>query len=105
MLEPLADERGVGMRIDGRNGPRARCDRRAVQQILINVVGNAIKFGPENGAAVVGFRAGAQVELRVRDAGPGMTPRPIERALQPYARCQVAPSHTPRSTGAPAPPP
>src|SRR3546814_105279 len=66
MLEPLADERGVGMRIDGRNGPRARCDRRAVQQILINVVGNAIKFGPENGEVVVGFRDGEQVEIRVR---------------------------------------
>ncbi|HEY9567737.1 MAG TPA: HAMP domain-containing sensor histidine kinase, partial [Thalassobaculum sp.] len=99
MLEPLADERGVGMRIDGRNGPRARCDRRAVQQILINVVGNAIKFGPENGEVVVGFRDGEQVEIRVRDEGPGMTPRQIERALQPYGRCQVDPSQTARSIG------
>src|SRR3546814_12184094 len=41
MLEPLADERGVGMRIEGRNGRRTRCDRRAVQQILNNEFGRA----------------------------------------------------------------
>lgn len=99
MLEPLADGRGVGMRIEGRNGPRARCDRRAVQQILINIVGNAIKFGAENGEVVVGFRDGDAVEIRVRDDGPGMTPRQIERALQPYGRCQVEPSQTARSMG------
>lgn len=99
MLEPLADGRGVGMRIESRNGPRARCDRRAVQQILINIVGNAIKFGAENGEVVVGFRDGDRVEIRVRDDGPGMTPRQIERALQPYGRCQVEPSQTARSMG------
>lgn len=94
MLEPLADGRGVGLRIDSRSGPRARVDRRAVQQILINIVGNAIKFGPENGEVALSFRDGDTVEIRVRDDGPGMTPMQIERAMQPYGRCEVEPSQT-----------
>jgi len=99
MLEPLADSRGVGLRIDSRYGPRVRADRRAVQQVMINIVGNAIKFGPEDGEVVIQFRDGDPVEIRVRDEGPGMTPVQIERAMQPYGRCQVEPSQTARSIG------
>jgi signal transduction histidine kinase len=99
MLEPLADGRGVGLRIDGRYGPRARADRRAIQQVMINIVGNAIKFGPENGEVVIEFRDGDPVEIRVRDDGPGMTPAQIERAMQPYGRSQVESSHTAPAVG------
>ncbi|WP_189987896.1 GAF domain-containing sensor histidine kinase [Thalassobaculum fulvum] len=99
MLEPLADGRGVGLRIDGRYGPRARADRRAIQQVMINIVGNAIKFGPENGEVVIEFRDGDPVEIRVRDDGPGMTPAQIERAMQPYGRSQVEPSQTAPAVG------
>ncbi len=99
MLEPLAAARGVSLRIDGRNGPRARADRRAIQQVLINIVGNAIKFGAENGEVIVEFRDGDPVEIRVRDTGPGMSSTQIERAMQPYGRCQVEPSQTAPSIG------
>ncbi|MEQ8817397.1 MAG: GAF domain-containing sensor histidine kinase [Thalassobaculum sp.] len=99
MLEPLAGARGVSLRIDGRNGPRARADRRAIQQVLINIVGNAIKFGAENGEVIVEFREGDPVEIRVRDTGPGMSSTQIERAMQPYGRCQVEPSQTAPSIG------
>ncbi len=99
MLEPLAAARGIAMLIDRRNGPRARCDRRAIQQVLINIVGNAIKFGAENGEVVIEFSDGDLVEIRVRDSGPGMTPVQIERAMQPYGRCQVEPSQTAPSIG------
>lgn len=99
MLEPLADGRGVAMRIEGRHGPHARADRRAIQQVLINIVGNAIKFGAEDGEVVVEFRDGDPVEIRVRDNGPGMTPQQMKRAMQPYGRCQVEPSQTAPSIG------
>jgi len=99
MLEPLAEERGVGMRIDGRHGPRIHGDRRAIQQVLINILGNAIKFGPEDADIVVEFSDGDPVEIRVRDSGPGMTPAQIERAMQPYGRSQAESSQTAPSAG------
>ncbi|EDP67007.1 histidine kinase response regulator hybrid protein [alpha proteobacterium BAL199] len=99
MLEPLADGRGIGMRIEGRRGPRVQADRRAIQQVLINIIGNAIKFGPEDSEIIVTFSDGDPVEIRVRDEGPGMTMRQIERAMQPYGRTQIEPSHTSPSNG------
>lgn len=99
MLEPLADGRGVGLRIEGRHGPRVRADRRAIQQVLINIVGNAIKFGAENGEVTIEFGDGDPVRIRVRDDGPGMSPMQIRRAMQPYGRCQVEPSQTAPSIG------
>ena len=48
---------------------------------------------------IVEFRDGDPVEIRVRDTGPGMSSTQIERAMQPYGRCQVEPSQTAPSIG------
>ncbi len=67
--------------------------------MLINIIGNAIKFGPENSEVIVGFTDSDPVEIRVRDDGPGMTRRQIERSMQPYGRGPMESSRTAPSIG------
>jgi signal transduction histidine kinase len=52
---------------------KVRADRRAMRRILINTLGNAIKFTPEGGRVLVsaGVKSGA-VELDTIDNGPGI---------------------------------
>lgn len=62
-------------------------DRRAVQQMLINLVSNAIKFTPEGGrVSVESALDGDMVELVVRDTGIGIAEADIARVGQPFVQ-------------------
>ncbi len=63
----------------------AYCDRDRVLQVLTNLVGNAIKFtGPGGQVHVEAKRTSGQIELAVRDTGPGMDKRQLEHVFDPY---------------------
>jgi signal transduction histidine kinase len=79
--------------------PRVMTDERVVQQILINLATNAIKFTPEGGRVTVAaaFARSGEVVLSVRDTGVGMKPEEIAIALMPFG--QVGPNMAARAEG------
>ena len=63
------------------------CDR--VQQVVCNLVGNAMKFTPPGGRIAVAARAQAdEVEVSVKDSGAGMSPEDLARIFEPYWQAQ-----------------
>ncbi|MBI1213332.1 MAG: hypothetical protein GC190_17850 [Alphaproteobacteria bacterium] len=79
--------------------PPLHSDERVVQQILINLVTNAIKFTPNNGRVFVTacLEAGKGIVIAVRDTGVGMRPHDIATALKPFG--QVGNNMTTRAEG------
>ena len=74
-------------------------DRRAIKQILINLVSNAIKFTPSGGSIVIGGRrAGSQVQFWVSDNGIGMAEEDLARIGKPFT--QIQNDYTKRFEGA-----
>ena len=72
-FRPLADRRHVHFETTGNDGVSVRADRIRVSQIVGNLIGNAIKFTPEQG--IVKLRAtpdDKQVVFQVVDDGPGI---------------------------------
>jgi signal transduction histidine kinase len=73
-LAPLAIERRIDLRSD--LPPRMRAavgDRREVQRVLTNLLGNALKFTPDGGhVELAGSFDGSFAVLAVRDDGPGI---------------------------------
>ncbi len=68
-----------------------RADQRAMRQIALNLISNALKFTPSSGTVSVSARAtGAQddpiVELVVRDTGAGITEQDLERLGVAFAQ-------------------
>jgi PAS domain S-box-containing protein len=87
LLRPLARERGVTLRVEGRPAMHARADRQRLKQVLLNLVSNAIKYGPEGSEVLIGSGSdGDRVRVAVTDQGPGLTAEDAERVFRPFER-------------------
>jgi signal transduction histidine kinase len=68
--------------------PKVHGDGRRLKQVMLNLMSNAIKFTPEQGAVRVGGAVGADGWLRITvdDSGPGMDAEEIAVALSPFGQ-------------------
>src|SRR5207245_1608270 len=78
-----------------------RADPGRLDQVLCNLVDNAIKYGRNDGTLVVGARAvnGEEIEVFVRDDGPGIPPEAIDRVFERFYRVDKARSREQGGTG------
>jgi DNA-binding response OmpR family regulator len=97
MLGQRAANRGLALRVelDPRLPAGLRLDAARVRQVLVNPVGNAVKFTPagaiEVSASVASLAgAGARLRLAVTDSGPGIAPAERERIFEPFAQGAAA---------------
>jgi two-component system phosphate regulon sensor histidine kinase PhoR len=75
-------------------------DARRLEQMLTNLVHNAIKFNREGGEVRVGHeRAGARDRIAVSDTGEGIAPEHIERIFERFYRVDRARSRALGGTG------
>lgn len=79
----VAAEKRISLRVEGDLAPAlVRADPARVEQIVSNLVGNALKFTPEGGAVDIAIEAGTPtLSLQVRDNGPGIPPGDLERVF------------------------
>lgn len=95
LLHLKAQSKDLHVRIDVAEGlPSVWADERAVRQILLNLMSNAIKFTPRGGHIVISLtrspgRGGGQV-LAVRDDGPGIPADELPKVLQPFGQGSLA---------------
>jgi signal transduction histidine kinase len=72
-FSPLADTRHVRLATHLSDGLVARVDEGALRQMLLNLLDNAVKYGPDGQTVTVGTNpAGDRVQLWVQDQGPGI---------------------------------
>jgi len=92
VMLPLAEKKGVAFCHRVGNGVgELVADRRAVQQILLNLAGNAVKFTQSGGcvtidAARVMAEGRAMLEFSVSDTGIGIEPEDMQRIGTPFVR-------------------
>ena len=83
-----------------KNLPPLYADRRAVKQILLNVISNAIKFTPKGGKVSVSVKAaGGHSIIRVKDTGIGIPQEKIPSLKNPFERGNVDPYITQDGAG------
>ena len=90
MMAHQASVKPVSLRVSLAPGVGEICaDRRAIQQILINLVSNAVKFTPAGGSVVIGAkRLGERLRFWVSDTGIGISPDDLKRLGQPFTQVQ-----------------
>ncbi len=102
IMSPRAEELGLALVLDASALPsRAlRGDACKLQQVLLNLVGNALKFS-ERGAVTLRLRRGAGDRMRfeVEDRGPGISATERERLFQPFTQLRRAALARDRGSG------
>ncbi len=92
----------VGIQLRGALPPEpleVNADRRAIKQIVLNLVSNSLKFTPVGGQVNVLARAkGGELEIIVADTGMGIAPADLERLGRPYEQAGGA-DHRALGTG------
>jgi two-component system OmpR family sensor kinase len=91
-LGPVAGQRGVTIRLTGSRGP-VEADPERLEQVVRNLLDNAIRYSlPGGTVAVEVANHDGQIELAVRDEGPGIDPPELEHVFERFYRGE--PSHS-----------
>ena len=97
LYDPLADDKGLNLRIDVDAAVPMRGNRELVTQALANLVDNAIKYGGRGAHAVNGAPAeiavraasdGDRIRLSVADRGPGIPEKDRSHAIERFVRLE-----------------
>ena len=87
MLEAAAEERQISIQLEAVRRMPANGDDRAVIQILVNLIGNAIRHSPDRGQIAIRFaRANGMACLSVVDQGPGISEGDEQRIFERFER-------------------
>ncbi len=87
MLALTGRTRGVEVRLEGADELGVRCGRVALQQVMLNLVGNAADALGRKTGSRIDLGAVARegwLEVTVRDNGPGMTPEVLSKIFDPF---------------------
>ena len=102
MMRPRAEDSGVILTegVD-QSLPKLRGDARAIRQVLINLVSNAVKFTPRGGTVRVSAERAAdgRMLLAVADTGRGIPPDLIHNVLDPFHHADAFKANKSRGVG------
>lgn len=87
LVEPLTEEKEVELSVEGAERLEALGEPRAIVQILVNLLGNAVRHSPAGAAVRVSLGAGTQfATATVADEGSGIAPEDQERIFERFER-------------------
>ena len=99
-LQTRARERGTTIVNEIPDGLAGRADPDRLEQVFVNLIENAVKYGRSKGRVVVKGRAvNGHVELCVADDGPGIPAEARERVFERFYRIDKARSRDAGGTG------
>ncbi len=96
LYEPLAEQKGIELKVDAPAAAPVHGNRELVGQALANLVDNAIKYGGHNGKLngeraeilISAGNAGDRIMLTVADHGPGIAEADRGRAVERFVRLE-----------------
>ena len=89
-LRPRAAQAGVALELRADAAPPALADAARLEQVLLNLVHNALKFTPQGGRVTVGLALVAdEVVLSVADSGVGIPPAELPRVFERFYKVRA----------------
>jgi two-component system sensor histidine kinase ChiS len=89
LMKHSAAQKGLNLELDAKASPEITADRRRLRQILINLVGNAIKFTDTGEIRLIVESADkGGVRITVRDTGCGINKNDLARIWNPFEQAE-----------------
>lgn len=101
-LRSLAEKKKLKLNFEPvRDFPKVACDAERMIQVLTNLMGNAIKFTPEDGSVTVGVETAPNgcVRVVVSDTGVGIRKENLERIFERFEQVRGTSSNENKGTG------
>lgn len=99
-IEVKAKENGVRVHVELDPSARVRADRKALEQVLVNLIENAVKYTPRGGNVwLAAAPAGGLLRIRVADDGPGIAAAHRTRIFERFYRVDAGRSREAGGTG------
>jgi len=87
VVEPLSRQKGLRLSLDlPERPPILHTDADKTRQILVNLIGNAVKYTDRGEVAVRVKRRNGELTVEVRDTGIGITDTDRARLFQPFTQ-------------------
>jgi signal transduction histidine kinase len=101
MVEPQIERKNLRFKAAVSDDLVASADREKVQQILLNLLTNAIKFTSQGGSVCIeaGASSVSQVFLKVTDTGTGIPADMLEKVFEPFIQVDASRSRSAEGTG------
>lgn len=99
-MRPLAETKGLDITVSC--PPEVgiiEADRKRLEQVLLNLVGNAIKFTETGWVSLECSREGGKVRFSVRDTGPGIKEEDMDRLFTPFQQLDMSSARVKEGTG------
>ncbi len=99
-IEPLAGNKKLGLRLEvPPNLPPAHGDERRLSQVLLNLVGNAIKFTDSGEVAMRASAANGSYTIAVTDTGPGIAEADQAKIFEEFKQSESTQTKAKGGTG------
>ena len=92
------EKKGLGFVIDTPDHLKIYNDKKRINQILVNLIGNAIKFTEKGKISIIVKKSNGNVEISVKDTGPGIKKEDLEKLFKPFSRI-IIPGKLKEGTG------
>lgn len=93
LLSSVAQQKGIRIVVDLKeNSPEVMVDETRINQVLTNLIGNALKFTPKDGSIIVGIETvdSNYATVFVQDTGPGIPAEDLKKIFQQFEQSKTA---------------
>jgi len=85
LLEPLGQRKHIKFELEGAENVTVNGDAGLIERMFTNLIGNSIKFTPENGTITTGLSDdGDHITAWVRDTGDGIPPEYLDKVFEKF---------------------
>ena len=82
-MAPMVEQKGLELNVQPISAT-LNLDAKRIQQVLMNLLGNATKFTEKGSVSLIAEVVRDQIEIRIKDTGMGIPPDQVEKVFEPF---------------------